>query len=219
MINNKINVIISLLEGEIMKKETVNLIFNSSEVPNRAVAHSIETDEMQELTKELVIQKLTELKNQYSNISCKLKNRTSSSTFIFKFQSENKENVVRVIIDNDDPYYNQLSNISNLYEVKKKYKRLKIIALTTGLVLIAANPSVQKHASNFVKYAIEKDNENFTKEAEMNKLESLIMRLQLQGLSRKEYYELRDLVSKYKNELEAPENYEQIINENQEKIR
>ena len=97
--------------------------------------------------------------------------------------------------------------------MKKKYKILKIIALTTGFVLVAANPTVQKHASNFVKNVIEKDDEKFIKEADLNKLNSLISRLQINGLSREEYYELRNLISKYQSEIEEPEKYEQIINE------
>ena len=52
-------------------------------------------------------------------------------------------------------------------------------------------------------------------------MDSLVTRLSLNGLTREEYYELRDLMSKYKNQINEQEsiNYEKIIDENQSKIR
>lgn len=202
-----------------MKKETIKFIFNAKSEPDMAIAYSVNTNQKKEIPKELIVKKLNELKNQHFNVSCKMKNRDLSSTFLFKIKNDNEEFLARIIINNDDPFYDQIDNLCNLYTLKKKYKILKIIALTTGFILVATNPTVQKHASNFVKNVIEKDDEKFIKEADLNKLNSLISRLQINGLSREEYYELRNLISKYQSEIEEPEKYEQIINENQEKIR
>ena len=64
-------------------------------------------------------------------------------------------------------------------------------------------------------------NKKYTQESDLNKLDSLVTRLSLNGLTREEYYELRDLMSKYKNQINQQEsiNYEKIIDENQSKIR
>ena len=61
----------------------------------------------------------------------------------------------------------------------------------------------------------------YEQQNDLNKLDSLVTRLSLNGLTREEYYELRDLMSKYKNQINQQEsiNYEKIIDENESKIR
>ena len=61
----------------------------------------------------------------------------------------------------------------------------------------------------------------YEQQNDLNKLDSLVTRLSLNGLTREEYYELRDLMSKYKNQINEQEsiNYEKIIDENQSKIK
>lgn len=202
-------------------KETINFVFNENEVPNRATAYSLTTGEKQVISKNLVLDKLTSLKKDFSNVSCRTKKNDLSSTFVFKYKNDNQELLARVILNNDDPFYESVSNLSELYKVNKKFKALKTIAIASGIVLVATAPIVQKNITNLTNKTISDDNKKYTQENDLNKLDSLVTRLSLNGLTREEYYELRDLMSKYKNQINEQEsiNYEKIIDENQSKIR
>ncbi len=202
-------------------KETINFVFNENEVPNRATAHSLTTGEKQIVSKDLVLEKLTSLKKDFSNVSCRTRKGEVSSTFVFKYKKNNQELLARVILNNNDPFYESVSNLSELYKVNKKYKKLKTLAIASGIVLVTTAPIVQKNITNFTNKVISDDNKKYTQESDLNKLDSLVTRLSLNGLTREEYYELRDLMSKYKNQINQQEsiNYEKIIDENQSKIR
>lgn len=202
-------------------KETINFVFNENEVPNRATAHSLTTGEKQIVSKDLVLEKLTSLKKDFSNVSCRTRKGEVSSTFVFKYKKDNQELLARVILNNDDPFYESVSNLSELYKVNKKYKKLKTLAIASGIVLVATAPIVKKNITNFTNKVISYDNKKYTQENDLNKLDSLVTRLSLNGLTREEYYELRDLMSKYKNQINEQEsiNYEKIIDENESKIR
>ena len=106
-------------------KETINFVFNENEVPNRATAHSLTTGEKQIVSKDLVLEKLTSLKKDFSNVSCRTRKGEVSSTFVFKYKKNNQELLARVILNNNDPFYESVSNLSELYKVNKKYKKLK----------------------------------------------------------------------------------------------
>lgn len=202
-------------------KETINFVFNENEVPNRATAHSLTTGEKQIVSKDLVLEKLTSLKKDFSNVSCRTRKGEVSSTFVFKYKKNNQELLARVILNNNDPFYESVSNLSELYKVNKKYKKLKTLAIASGIVLVTTAPIVQKNITNFTNKVISKHNVEYEQQNDLNKLDSLVMRLSLNGLTREEYYELRDLMSKYKNQINEQEsiNYEKIIDENQSKIR
>lgn len=202
-------------------KETINFVFNENEVPNRATAHSLTTGEKQIVSKDLVLEKLTSLKKDFSNVSCRTRKGEVSSTFVFKYKKDNQELLARVILNNNDPFYESVSNLSELYKVNKKYKKLKTLAIASGIVLVATAPIVKKNITNFTNKVISDDNKKYTQESDLNKLDSLVTRLSLNGLTREEYYELRDLMSKYKNQINEQEsiNYEKIIDENESKIR
>ena len=202
-------------------KETINFVFNENEVPNRATAHSLTTGEKQIVSKDLVLEKLTSLKKDFSNVSCRTRKGEVSSTFVFKYKQNNQELLARVILNNNDPFYESVSNLSELYKVNKKYKKLKTLAIASGIVLVTTAPIVQKNITNFTNKVISDDNKKYTQESDLNKLDSLVTRLSLNGLTREEYYELRDLMSKYKNQINEQEsiNYEKIIDENESKIR
>ena len=202
-------------------KETINFVFNENEVPNRATAHSLTTGEKQIVSKDLVLEKLTSLKKDFSNVSCRARKGEVSSTFVFKYKKNNQELLARVILNNNDPFYESVSNLSELYKVNKKYKKLKTLAIASGIVLVTTAPIVQKNITNFTNKVISDDNKKYTQESDLNKLDSLVTRLSLNGLTREEYYELRDLMSKYKNQINEQEsiNYEKIIDENESKIR
>lgn len=202
-------------------KETINFVFNENEVPNRATAHSLTTGEKQIVSKDLVLEKLTSLKKDFSNVSCRTRKGEVSSTFVFKYKKNNQELLARVILNNNDPFYESVSNLSELYKVNKKYKKLKTLAIASGIVLVTTAPIVQKNITNFNNKVISDDNKKYTQESDLNKLDSLVTRLSLNGLTREEYYELRDLMSKYKNQINEQEsiNYEKIIDENESKIR
>lgn len=202
-------------------KETINFVFNENEVPNRATAHSLTTGEKQIVSKDLVLEKLTSLKKDFSNVSCRTRKGEASSTFVFKYKKNNQELLARVILNNNDPFYESVSNLSELYKVNKKYKKLKTLAIASGIVLVATAPIVKKNITNFTNKVISDDNKKYTQESDLNKLDSLVTRLSLNGLTREEYYELRDLMSKYKNQINEQEsiNYEKIIDENESKIR
>ncbi len=202
-------------------KETINFVFNENEVPNRATAHSLTTGEKQIVSKDLVLEKLTSLKKDFSNVSCRTRKGEVSSTFVFKYKKNNQELLARVILNNNDPFYESVSNLSELYKVNKKYKKLKTLAIASGIVLVTTAPIVQKNITNFTNKVISDDNKKYTQESDLNKLDSLVTRLSLNGLTREEYYELRDLMSKYKNQINEQEsiNYEKIIDENESKIR
>lgn len=202
-------------------KETINFVFNENEVPNRATAHSLTTGEKQIVSKDLVLEKLTSLKKDFSNVSCRTRKGEVSSTFVFKYKKNNQELLARVILNNNDPFYESVSNLSELYKVNKKYKKLKTLAIASGIVLVTTAPIVQKNITNFTNKVISDDNKKYTQENDLNKLDSLVTRLSLNGLTREEYYELRDLMSKYKNQINEQEsiNYEKIIDENESKIR
>ena len=105
-------------------KETINFVFNENEVPNRATAHSLTTGEKQIVSKDLVLEKLTSLKKDFSNVSCRTRKGEVSSTFVFKYKKNNQELLARVILNNNDPFYESVSNLSELYKVNKKYKKL-----------------------------------------------------------------------------------------------
>ena len=181
-------------------KETINFVFNENEVPNRATAHSLTTGEKQIVSKDLVLEKLTSLKKDFSNVSCRTRKGEVSSTFVFKYKKNNQELLARVILNNNDPFYESVSNLSELYKVNKKYKKLKTLAIASGIVLVTTAPIVQKNITNFTNKVISDDNKKYTQESDLNKLDSLVTRLSLNGLTREEYYELRDLMSKYKNQ-------------------
>lgn len=202
-------------------KETINFVFNENKVPNRATAHSLTTGEKQIVSKDLVLEKLTSLKKDFSNVSCRTRKGEVSSTFVFKYKKNNQELLARVILNNNDPFYESVSNLSELYKVNKKYKKLKTLAIASGIVLVTTAPIVQKNITNFTNKVISDDNKKYTQENDLNKLDSLVTRLSLNGLTREEYYELRDLMSKYKNQINEQEsiNYEKIIDENESKIR
>ena len=202
-------------------KETINFVFNENEVPNRATAHSLTTGEKQIVSKDLVLEKLTSLKKDFSNVSCRTRKGEVSSTFVFKYKKNNQELLARVILNNNDPFYESVSNLSELYKVNKKYKKLKTLAIASGIVLVTTASIVQKNITNFTNKVISDDNKKYTQESDLNKLDSLVTRLSLNGLTREEYYELRDLMSKYKNQINEQEsiNYEKIIDENESKIR
>lgn len=202
-------------------KETINFVFNENEVPNRSTAHSLTTGEKQIVSKDLVLEKLTSLKKDFSNVSCRTRKGEVSSTFVFKYKKNNQELLARVILNNNDPFYESVSNLSELYKVNKKYKKLKTLAIASGIVLVTTAPIVQKNITNFTNKVISDDNKKYTQESDLNKLDSLVTRLSLNGLTREEYYELRDLMSKYKNQINEQEsiNYEKIIDENESKIR
>lgn len=202
-------------------KETINFVFNENEVPNRATAHSLTTGEKQIVSKDLVLEKLTSLKKDFSNVSCRTRKGEVSSTFVFKYKKNNQELLARVILNNNDPFYESVSNLSELYKVNKKYKKLKTLAIASGIVLVTTAPIVKKNITNFTNKVISYDNKKYTQENDLNKLDSLVTRLSLNGLTREEYYELRDLMSKYKNQINEQEsiNYEKIIDENESKIR
>lgn len=202
-------------------KETINFVFNENEVSNRATAHSLTTGEKQIVSKDLVLEKLTSLKKDFSNVSCRTRKGEVSSTFVFKYKKNNQELLARVILNNNDPFYESVSNLSELYKVNKKYKKLKTLAIASGIVLVTTAPIVQKNITNFTNKVISDDNKKYTQESDLNKLDSLVTRLSLNGLTREEYYELRDLMSKYKNQINEQEsiNYEKIIDENESKIR
>lgn len=202
-------------------KETINFVFNENEVPNRATAHSLTTGEKQIVSKDLVLEKLTSLKKDFSNVSCRTRKGEVSSTFVFKYKKNNQELLARVILNNNDPFYESVSNLSELYKVNKKYKKLKTLAIASGIVLVTTAPIVQKNITNFTNKVISKHNVEYEQQNDLNKLDSLVTRLSLNGLTREEYYELRDLMSKYKNQINQQEsiNYEKIIDENQSKIR
>ncbi len=202
-------------------KETINFVFNENKVPNRATAHSLTTGEKQIVSKDLVLEKLTSLKKDFSNVSCRTRKGEVSSTFVFKYKKNNQELLARVILNNNDPFYESVSNLSELYKVNKKYKKLKTLAIASGIVLVTTAPIVQKNITNFTNKVISDDNKKYTQESDLNKLDSLVTRLSLNGLTREEYYELRDLMSKYKNQINEQEsiNYEKIIDENESKIR
>ena len=202
-------------------KETINFVFNENEVPNRATAHSLTTGEKQIVSKDLVLEKLTSLKKDFSNVSCRTRKGEVSSTFVFKYKKNNQELLARVILNNNDPFYESVSNLSELYKVNKKYKKLKTLAIASGIVLVTTAPIVQKNITNFTNKVISDDNKKYTQESDLNKLDSLVTRLSLNGLTREEYYELLDLMSKYKNQINEQEsiNYEKIIDENESKIR
>ncbi len=202
-------------------KETINFVFNENEVLNRVTAHSLTTGEKQIVSKELVLEKLTSLKKDFSNVSCRTRKGEVSSTFVFKYKKNNQELLARVILNNNDPFYESVSNLSELYKVNKKYKKLKTLAIASGIVLVTTAPIVQKNITNFTNKVISKHNVEYEQQNDLNKLDSLVMRLSLNGLTREEYYELRDLMSKYKNQINEQEsiNYEKIIDENQSKIR
>ena len=182
-------------------KETINFVFNENEVPNRATAYSLTTGEKQVISKNLVLDKLTSLKKDFSNVSCRTKKNDLSSTFVFKYKNDNQELLARVILDNDDPFYESVSNLSELYKVNKKFKALKTIAIASGIVLVTTAPIVQKNITNFTNKVIPKHNVEYEQQNDLNKLDSLVTRLSLNGLTREEYYELRDLMSKYKNQI------------------
>ena len=202
-------------------KETINFVFNENEVPNRATAHSLTTGEKQIVSKDLVLEKLTSLKKDFSNVSCRTRKGEVSSTFVFKYKKNNQELLARVILNNNDPFYESVSNLSELYKVNKKYKKLKTLAIASGIVLVTTAPIVQKNITNFTNKVISKHNVEYEQQNDLNKLDSLVTRLCLNGLTREEYYELRDLMSKYKNQINQQEsiNYEKIIDENESKIR
>lgn len=202
-------------------KETINFVFNENEVLNRVTAHSLTTGEKQIVSKELVLEKLTSLKKDFSNVSCRTRKGEVSSTFVFKYKKNNQELLARVILNNNDPFYESVSNLSELYKVNKKYKKLKTLAIASGIVLVTTAPIVQKNITNFTNKVISKHNVEYEQQNDLNKLDSLVTRLSLNGLTREEYYELRDLMSKYKNQINEQEsiNYEKIIDENQSKIR
>lgn len=202
-------------------KETINFVFNENEVPNRVTAHSLTTGEKQIVSKDLVLEKLTSLKKDFSNVSCRTRKGEISSTFVFKYKKNNQELLARVILNNNDPFYESVSNLSELYKVNKKYKKLKTLAIASGIVLVTTAPIVQKNITNFTNKVISKHNVEYEQQNDLNKLDSLVTRLSLNGLTREEYYELRDLMSKYKNQINQQEsiNYEKIIDENQSKIR
>mgnify|MGYP000630336205 FL=1 len=202
-------------------KETINFVFNENEVPNRATAHSLTTGEKQIVSKDLVLEKLTSLKKDFSNVSCRTRKGEVSSTFVFKYKKNNQELLARVILNNNDPFYESVSNLSELYKVNKKYKKLKTLAIASGIVLVTTAPIVQKNITNFTNKVISKHNVEYEQQNDLNKLDSLVTRLSLNGLTREEYYELRDLMSKYKNQINQQEsiNYEKIIDENESKIR
>lgn len=202
-------------------KETINFVFNENEVPNRATAHSLTTGEKQIVSKDLVLEKLTSLKKDFSNVSCRTRKGEVSSTFVFKYKKNNQELLARVILNNNDPFYESVSNLSELYKVNKKYKKLKTLAIASGIVLVTTAPIVQKNITNFTNKVISKHNVEYEQQNDLNKLDSLVTRLSLNGLTREEYYELRDLMSKYKNQINEQEsiNYEKIIDENESKIR
>lgn len=202
-------------------KETINFVFNENEVLNRVTAHSLTTGEKQIVSKELVLEKLTSLKKDFSNVSCRTRKGEVSSTFVFKYKKNNQELLARVILNNNDPFYESVSNLSELYKVNKKYKKLKTLAIASGIVLVTTAPIVQKNITNFTNKVISKHNVEYEQQNDLNKLDSLVTRLSLNGLTREEYYELRDLMSKYKNQINQQEsiNYEKIIDENQSKIR
>lgn len=202
-------------------KETINFVFNENEVLNRVTAHSLTTGEKQIVSKDLVLEKLTSLKKDFSNVSCRTRKGEVSSTFVFKYKKNNQELLARVILNNNDPFYESVSNLSELYKVNKKYKKLKTLAIASGIVLVTTAPIVQKNITNFTNKVISKHNVEYEQQNDLNKLDSLVTRLSLNGLTREEYYELRDLMSKYKNQINRQEsiNYEKIIDENQSKIR
>ena len=202
-------------------KETINFVFNENEVPNRVTAHSLTTGEKQIVSKDLVLEKLTSLKKDFSNVSCRTRKGDVSSTFVFKYKKNNQELLARVILNNNDPFYESVSNLSELYKVNKKYKKLKTLAIASGIVLVTTAPIVQKNITNFTNKVISKHNVEYEQQNDLNKLDSLVTRLSLNGLTREEYYELRDLMSKYKNQINRQEsiNYEKIIDENESKIR
>lgn len=202
-------------------KETINFVFNENEVPNRATAHSLTTGEKQIVSKDLVLEKLTSLKKDFSNVSCRTRKGEVSSTFVFKYKKNNQELLARVILNNNDPFYESVSNLSELYKVNKKYKKLKTLAIASGIVLVTTAPIVQKNITKFTNKVISKHNVEYEQQNDLNKLDSLVTRLSLNGLTREEYYELRDLMSKYKNQINQQEsiNYEKIIDENESKIR
>lgn len=202
-------------------KETINFVFNENEVPNRATAHSLTTGEKQIVSKDLVLEKLTSLKKDFSNVSCRTRKGEVSSTFVFKYKKNNQELLARVILNNNDPFYESVSNLSELYKVNKKYKKLKTLAIASGIVLVTTAPIVQKNITNFTNKVISKHNVEYEQQNDLNKLDSLVTRLSLNGLTREEYYELRDLMSKYRNQINEQEsiNYEKIIDENESKIR
>ena len=202
-------------------KETINFVFNENEVPNRATAHSLTTGEKQIVSKDLVLEKLTSLKKDFSNVSCRTRKGEVSSTFVFKYKKNNQELLARVSLNNNDPFYESVSNLSELYKVNKKYKKLKTLAIASGIVLVTTAPIVQKNITNFTNKVISKHNVEYEQQNDLNKLDSLVTRLSLNGLTREEYYELRDLMSKYKNQINQQEsiNYEKIIDENESKIR
>ena len=202
-------------------KETINFVFNENEVPNRATAYSLTTGEKQVISKNLVLDKLTSLKKDFSNVSCRTRKGEVSSTFVFKYKKNNQELLARVILNNNDPFYESVSNLSELYKVNKKFKALKTIAIASGIVLVTTAPIVQKNITNFTNKVIPKHNVEYEQQNDLNKLDSLVTRLSLNGLTREEYYELRDLMSKYKNQINEQEsiNYEKIIDENESKIR
>ena len=202
-------------------KETINFVFNENEVPNRATAHSLTTGEKQIVSKDLVLEKLTSLKKDFSNVSCRTRKGEVSSTFVFKYKKNNQELLARVILNNNDPFYESVSNLSELYKVNKKYKKLKTLAIASGIVLVTTAPIVQKNITNFTNKVISKHNVEYEQQNDLNKLDSLVTRLSLNGLTREEYYELRDVMSKYKNQINEQEsiNYEKIIDENESKIR
>ena len=202
-------------------KETINFVFNENEVPNRATAHSLTTGEKQIVSKDLVLEKLTSLKKDFSNVSCRTRKGEVSSTFVFNYKKNNQELLARVILNNNDPFYESVSNLSELYKVNKKYKKLKTLAIASGIVLVTTAPIVQKNITNFTNKVISKHNVEYEQQNDLNKLDSLVTRLSLNGLTREEYYELRDVMSKYKNQINEQEsiNYEKIIDENESKIR
>ena len=202
-------------------KETLNVVYNENEVPNRATAHSLTTGEKQIVSKDLVLEKLTSLKKDFSNVSCRTRKGEVSSTFVFKYKKNNQELLARVILNNNDPFNESVSNLSELYKENKKYKKLKTLAIASCIVLVTTAPILQKKITNFTNKVISDDNKKYTQESDLNKLDSLVTRLSLNGLTREEYYELRDLMSKYKNQINEQEsiNYEKIIDENESKIR
>ena len=147
-------------------KETINFVFNENEVPNRATAHSLTTGEKQIVSKDLVLEKLTSLKKDFSNVSCRTRKGEVSSTFVFKYKKNNQELLARVILNNNDPFYESVSNLSELYKVNKKYKKLKTLAIASGIVLVTTAPIVQKNITNFTNKVISDDNKKYTETLE-----------------------------------------------------
>lgn len=197
-----------------MEKAMIKFDFRYSD--DTAVAISRETRERKEMDKKTIIAALEKLNTEYSSISCQLNNNKNDEIFIFRFKKENEDFTARIIVDKNDSYINQLKTISELYTVKKKYRALKIITISAGIILVAATTNLPQHASNFFKYAIEKDNEDMNKKIDLNRLDYLASRIYDNNYTMQEYNEFCSLYDKYADELEEEvvENYGRLIEEN-----